>query len=139
MLESHCCKCVALNMYVSVSLAPCARVCRCGCHIICSAAFTPNLLLLQVSKHNGDAQGHMTASKGTNQLCDAELFGSLCLPPRITGNVIGSRIAGIQTTEKYSWFRSPIAAAAAVEIVFDILFERLLSSAKHKLPFGETL
>lgn len=34
MLESHCCKCVALNMYVSVSLAP---MCRCGCHIICSA------------------------------------------------------------------------------------------------------
>lgn len=82
MLESHCCKCVALNMYVSVSLA---LVCRCGCHIICSAAFAPNLLPLQVSKPTAMHKVPWLLQRRRSSCVWHEAFWLAVFTPWITG------------------------------------------------------
>lgn len=89
-------------------------------HLFCSI-YTKSAAAAGI-KASGDAQGHMTASKEKNQLCDTLLFGSLCLLFGSQVDVIGIRTALIQTTvaEEHSWFRSSVAAAAIVKIFFDI-------------------
>lgn len=88
-------------------------------HLFCSI-YTKSAAAAGI-KASGDAQGHMTASKEKNKLCDTLLFGSLRLLLGSQVYVIGIKTA-LQTTvaEEHSWFRSSVAAAAIVKIFFDI-------------------
>lgn len=86
-------------------------------------------------KANSVVQGHTTALKENDQLCDTELFGSLCL---CVGSQVNSDCSGWEVELVWSWILH-CCCCYRQDLKNIYTFKHLLSEAKHKSTFSEIL